>query len=715
MSSTQPKKEKLLAEFPPVSYDDWRKLVEVELKGAPFDKKMFTATYEGITLKPIYRKEDTANLPHVNSFPGFAPFVRGTRASGYVKQPWDVAQDVISSSAAEFNQSARTMATHGVSALNMVLDSATRKGMDPDSAKPGEVGVDGVSVSSLPELEQALDGLDLEKTSLNVRCGSAALPFAAVLVAFARKHQKPLTNVKGCIEADPLGCLAGQGALPQSLDSAYRELAALTAWAAKNAPQIQTFSVHSCPWHEAGGSAVQELAFVLATGVEYLREMNKRGLTVNAVAPRIRFSVTVGVNFFTEISKLRALKMLWANAIKAIGGNEAAQKLSLHVRTSRRNKTVVDPYNNMLRTTVEAFAGMLGGCDSMQVGAFDEVLRRPDDFSQRIARNSQLVLQKECNLDHVIDPVGGSWFVESLTSEIANRAWALFQEVEKKGGMAAALKEGFPQQAVTATGAERIKSVTRRKDSVVGVNQYANIKEKPLERPVFDAQGFFKSRSQQVASYRTSQEDAVSRDVLKKLEKIVAPKDSKLFETCVEAITAGATIGEVTRSVRIHETASETVTPVKFIRTAEPVEQLRAAMEAYVAKGNERPALFFCNMGALRDYKARADFSRGYLSVGGYSILSSEGFKTPEDAVAAFVKSKSKVAVICSTDPNYPTLVPPLAKGIRAANPDAYIILAGFPQDQIEAHKQAGVNEFIHIRADVCETLHKLHSKLGIE
>lgn len=717
MSSTQAQSNtgKLLAEFPPVGYEDWRKLVEVELKGAPFDKKMFTSTYEGITLKPIYRREDTASLPHVNSFPGFAPFVRGSNASGYVKQPWAVSQEISCASPTEFNQSARNYVTRGLTALNMVLDSATRNGMDPDWAKPEEVGQAGLSIATLPDLDRALDGIDLEKTSLLVRSGGAAMPFAALLVALARKRRKTPTSLRGCIEMDPLGVIAVEGRLPQSLSAAYREMAVFTRWAAESAPHLQTICVHTRCWHESGGSAVQELAFSLATGVEYLRELSKRGVSVNVAAPRIRFAVTVGVNFFTEIAKIRALRMLWSRAVAAAGGSEEAQKLSIHIRTSRRNKTVVDPYNNMLRTTVEAFAGVLGGCESMQVGAFDEILRQPDDFSQRIARNTQLILQKECNLDHVIDPVGGSYYIENLTAELANRSWTLFQEVEKLGGLYAALKVGFPQKAVAATGAERIKSVTRRKDSIVGVNQYANVKEKPLECPVVDAKAFHKRRVQQVSSHRTSMEDQDSQEVLEKLAKIVDLKDAELFEACVDAVSAGATIGELTRAIRIHDSAAEPVTPVCLFRTAEPVERLRASMDAFLAKGNERPVIFFCNMGGLKEYKARADFSRGFLTVGGYDTSAAEAFKTPEAAVAAFAKSKSTVAVICSTDDNYPALVPPLAKGLREAKPNVTILLAGYPQDHVEALKKAGVDEFIHIRADVCETLHKLHSKLGIE
>jgi methylmalonyl-CoA mutase len=486
------------------------------------------------------------------------------------------------------------------------------------------------------------------------------------------------------------------------------------------------------------------------------------------------------VNFFMEIAKLRALRMLWSRVTAALGASPASQALSLHVRTSQWNKTVYDPYNNMLRATVEAFAGVLGGCDSMQVGAFDEVFRRPDDFSLRIARNTQLVLQKECHLNHIIDPAGGSWFVENLTAELAQKAWALFQEAEKLGGMEAAMRAEFPQKAVAAMATEKIKSVNRRRDCIVGVNQYANPKEKPLARPAEDArafdeplhepgiqrasspqpsppeeerekalpqsmredlspspreeragrgaapgfmvpiharnrdEAFHKRRVRQVASHRTSLEEDQSEIVLEKLAEVVETKGADLFEACVEAVAAGATLGEITRAVRISDSPCAPVSLVCITRAAAALESLRAATDRFVAAGQQRPKAFLCNMGSLRDHKARADFSRGFLSVAGYEVLSPAGFKTPEEAAEAFAKANAKIAVICSTDDNYPALVPPLVQALRAEKPETLILLAGYPQDQ-EAHKKSGIDDFIHIRADALELLSKIHQKLGIE
>lgn len=715
MSTTEPtRKGKLLTEFAPVSYDDWRRLVQSELKDVPFEKKMVSTGYEGIPIAGLYQKSDLEGLSHVHSLPGFAPYVRGCKASGYVDGPWEVSQEIAFPSPTEFNNAARNSVSRGLNALNMVLDQATRNGHDPDWALPEQVGYGGLSIATLSDLDRALDGVDLEKTSLLVRSGASAMPFGALLAALARKRKKSLAKLKGCIEMDPLAVLAHEGRLPQSMEGAYREMAALTRWAAEQAPQLQTICVHSRAWHEAGGNAVQELAFVLAMGVEYLRAMDARGLAVDVAGPRLRFAMTVGVNFFTEIAKLRALRMLWSRAVAAAGGGEEAQRCWIHARTCHWNKTVFDPYNNMLRTTVEAFAGVLGACDSLQVGAFDEVFRKPDDFSQRIARNTQLILQKECHLDHVIDPAGGSYYVERLTAELAQRAWGLFQEVEKLGGMEAALRAGFPQQQVATTAAERLKNVGRRRDSIIGINQYANPREKRLEHPAVDTHAFHKRRVQQVASHRTGLEDDESELVLEKLAAVINKKEAALFEACVEAVGAGATLGEITRAVRISDSPCPPVKRVEITRAAARVERLREAADAYAARHGQPPQAFLCNMGPLKEHKARADFSRSFLAMGGIDAVSPPGFKSVEEAAKAFGASGCQLAVVCSTDDKYPELVPALVGALRAVNPKILIVLAGYPADQVEAHKQAGVDEFIHLRADALEVLKNIHTRLGI-
>lgn len=701
------------SEFAAPTYEEWRKEAEITLKGAPFEKKLISKTYEGIDLQPIYLRADGDKIEHAKSLPGFAPFVRGGNVLGQHLDGWEISQEFAFSTPKEFNSAVRTDLERGLTAVNIVLDKATRNGDDPDSAKVGEVGKGGLSIATLKDLQRALEGIDLARVPLFIRTGASAMPFAALLFALAKQGKKSLAELRGCIEMDPVGVISHEGSLPQSYDEAYREMAILTTWAAKNAPKLQTICVHARAWHEGGGNAVQELAFAIATGAEYLREMTKAGLDVNVVAPRIRFSITVGTQYFTEIAKLRAARILWADVVKAFGGNEESQKLTLHVRTSHRNKTVYDPYVNMLRTTVEAFAAVIGGSDSIAVAPFDEVIRTPDDFSRRIARNTQIILQKESHLDHVIDPAGGSWYIETLTDKLAQAAWKLFQEVEGKGGIRAALEAGFPQQAVAAIAKERVKAAQTRKDTILGTNMYPNAKEKPLEVRQPDLAAIHKKRSAELAEFRTSSEQSDLTSVLDKLSQLLDSAPERVLDAAIAAIISGATLGEITRTIRSRDVARPKITPVCIFRTAECYEQLRAAVEARAAEG-KRPKIFLAVMGPLKQFKARADFSAGFFQVGGFEVVyPKKGFATADEAAKAAHESGAKVAVICSTDDTYPELVPAFVKALKDGHSELTAIVAGYPTDHIEAFKQAGVDEFIHIRANCYQILTDILKKVS--
>lgn len=705
----------LLAGFPATGYAEWRSAAEEALGGAPFEKRLVTRLAEGIDLQPIYRADDIDGLEFPRSLPGFAPFVRGARASGHLGEGWEISQELTYPEPVEFNMAARHDVDRGLSGINMVLDRATRNGHDPDWAKPGDVGVWGMSVATLEDLHKALDGIDLEKVSLFVRSGSSALPFAALLVALARKRGKALEKLRGCIEMDPIGVAANEGALPHSFDQAYSEMRELLVWAAENAPGMETICVHGRPWFEGGGHAVHGLGFTLATGAEYLREMTRRGLTVDQVATHMRLALTVGSRFFVEIAKLRAARMLWARLVEVLGGSEEAQRLRIHVRTAQWNKTVFDPYVNMLRTATEAFAGVVGGCDSMQVGPFDEVVRFPDEFSRRIARNTQLILHEECRLDRVIDPAGGSWYVERLTAELAKRGWALFQEVERRGGMAAAMRAGFPQGEVAAAAAEQATKVATRSKVIVGTNQYAHQPEEPLARSGFDAAAFRKRRAAQIETYRTASDNRRNTEVMAGLSGIVEAKPGEVFEACVAAVRAGATLGEVTRTLRIQDHPDEPIPPVKVFRVAEGYERLRMAVIEHGRQAGARPKVFLAAMGPMRQHKARADFSRGFFEVGGFQVVGGAGYADADAAAMAAAESGASIVVICSTDETYPELVPPLAAAMRARLPSVALVLAGYPKDQIEGHKATGVEEFIHIRCDALDSLTRLARRVGVQ
>ena len=445
---------------------------------------------------------------------------------------------------------------------------------------------------------------------------------------------------------DPLAKLLC-GMQDKPLDAAFDELVKVQG--------RDAIAVNAQLYHNAGGNAVQELAFGLATGVEYLRQAEKRGQGVDATAARMTFVFAMGSDFFMGIAKLRAARLLWSQVVAASGGNTESQKMRIHARTSLWNQSKLDPYVNMLRDTTEAFSAVAGGADVLWVRPFDHVLRKPDDFSKRIARNTQLILAQECHFDHVADPAGGSYYVETLTAQLANAAWAIFQQIEKAGGMVKALEAGIPQQQVKAVAAKKAEAVAQRRLSLIGVNVYANATEKPLE----------------------------------------PSKEAPCKCSCNHED------GKANHPSLAH------IETLKSVRGAEPFEKLRAAVGASSKKN-----VFLANMGPLRQHKPRADFSTGFFQAGGYEVLENRGFQTVDEAAAAATASGACVVVICSTDDTYPEIVPALAAKLKAAN--LFVVVAGYPGDHLDAFKQAGVDEFIHIRANCYGVLSGIATQLGI-
>jgi methylmalonyl-CoA mutase len=696
-------------EFPPVSYADWRKAAEKALKGASFEKRLITKTYENIDLQPIYRQENLDGLPHLNGLPGFAPYVRSTTPLGFVAQSWDVAQEITYGTPAAFNAALRSDLERGQTAINLVLDHPTLHGVDADQADADEVGKGGLSVSSVADLAQALAGVDLETTPIYVQANTSALSFTALLAALVQQQGQSLAKLRGAMGMDPLGHLACYGHLPRDLAGVYDAMAQLTGWATTNAPQLQTITVQGHPYHNGGASTTQELAFALATAVEYLRTLQAHGLSIDDTAPRIRFSLSVGSNFFMEIARLRAARVLWAKIVAAFGGNAEAQKMRVHARTSAWNQTLCDAHVNLLRGTTEAFSAVVGGCDSLHVSPFDEPVRTPDEFSRRIARNTHIVLREESNLARTVDPAGGSWYVETLTDAIARQTWALFQEVEKQGGMAKALEAGWPQRQVADTAAQRAVNIAKRKDIFVGTNMYPNPKETWLEAPMVDATAIKTERAAALAICRAVADAGKKQAALAQLAQSGKPVDA-----AIQAALAGATLGEIARAARTSAQPGPTINPICAQRGTVPFERLRAAANAFATRTGQRPQVFLATMGPLAQHKGRADFATAFLGVGGFEAVYPLGFDSTDEAAEVALASGAKAVVICSTDATYPELVPPLAQKLKQANPGLTVLLAGYPIDQLDAFKAAGVDDFIHVNANCQALLSTLQQKMGI-
>ncbi len=687
-----PKALNLLEEFAPVDYATWKEAAEKLLKGAPFDKKMLTPTPEGITLQPIYRQEDLEGLEHLESFPGEFNFSRGSTDDGYLQNPWKIAQELPYGLPEEFNAAALSDMQRGQDGLNVALDIATQLGKNPDEGAVGEVGACGLSVATLEDLRKAFNDIVPEAVNISFQSGVSGLPLAALLVAWLKEEGKDAKALQGGMNLDPLGVLARCGSLPVSLDEAFADMVTLATYCKDNAPGFTAVGVSTLPYANAGASAVEELACALATGTAYLRKLMDGGLDINAAAKAIRFEFSLGANFFMEVSKLRAARILWSKIVSEFGGDREAARMKIHGRTGLWNKTVHDPYVNMLRTTTEALSGVVGGVESMHVGAFDEVIETPTTFSRRIARNTQIMLQEECELRAVIDPAGGSWFIENLTDQVAKGAWGIFQEIEKEGCICAALKSGSIQKRIAKTNDGRIKLLTQRRANLVGTNLYPNLKEKPLPKTTPD---FTEVKKKRVEALKATAKDV---DL-----STLTERDAGLIDRLAAAASQGATLGAIFTALHGGEGDKPSITALPSVRGAKIFEEMRAAADAYTQANGHGPKMFLTTLGPLRKHKLRADFTRGFFEVGGFDIEAADGYESVEDAVAGAQASGAKVTVICGTDDAYVDFVPAFCQKLKAEAPGIKVILAGYPGDNEKAYMEAGLDDYIFIKSNVYE------------
>ena len=695
-----------LDEFTPPTDEEWKAACEALLKGAPFEKKMFTKTYEGITFDPMYTRKHTEDILPKGVMPGMGDYLRGVDAAGYIGKPWGIAQACDETLPAENNELLRHEHDKGATIYHIVLDTASRAGVDARQAEA--VGDTGTSVTTVEDMHVLLTGLDLAKFPLYVYAGANAVPLLALVAAARRASGEDMAEVRGIVGADPIGALAADGKLPASLDAHYDSLAAAARWATVNAPHLRTVFVRSDVYSNGGANDVQEVASVLATATAYLRALCERGLTIDEAASQIAFAFSMGANFFLQIAKLRAVRPLWAQIVGAFGGSAEAQKMRIHARPALFFKTIYDPYVNMLRNTTEIFSGVVGGIDSFESAPFDEPIRKGDEFSRRIARNVQIMLQEEFGLLQPIDPAGGSWAVETLTRQMKEKIWAEFQRIEKEGGIVAALRAGSLQESVAAVLAARFKNADLRRDRIVGNNMYPNMTETLLETRAEDTAALKAQRTADIDAY-LSDIDVKHRD-----EALASLRQAHSVDHAVEAALAGATIAELMTAVT-EGNGAETVTAIAPHRWSERFEALRQRTEEYKAEKNDNVKIFLANMGPIPQHKARADFTTGFLQVGAFEVLGNDGFKTVEEAADAARASGADAVVICSTDATYPEIVPALAPKLHEVLPNARVFLAGAaPKDLLETYKEAGIDEYISVRANCYEILESLQKQKGM-
>lgn len=655
----------------------WRATVDAELKGASFEKKFITQTPEGVALNPLYTRADLQGVRELASRPGEAPYLRGVRPTGYKAAAWRVAQEIATDKAADFNTALRADLEGGQNAV--VLSAGGR-----------------LPLATVEDFAAALSGVDFTAIPVYFDAGADAGAAAALFLEYTRSRNQTWSKLTGSITADPLAEWAQRGTLPAKLEDLYASLTEWTVWTGTYLPTVKTIGVNAAIWADAGGTAVQELAFALAAAVEYLRALGARGVTGAEAAARIDFRFAAGPQFFSEVAKFRAFRPLWARVVASFHAEpQVAAQATVRAATCRWDKTLLDPHVNMLRVTTEALSAVLGGCDALHIAPFDEVSGTTTEFSRRIARNVHTLLAEEFGFAEVADPAGGSWYVEKLTDELARKAWALFQDIEGRGGFAAALQAGYPQQLVGKSANDKRDGIAKRRIGVIGTNLFPNLKETPLASPA--------------ASSATAVAEV----------KLPAPAKGDWPTRFAEAISLAREGGSARQIAALLAGASgqvASVTPLSFRRAAEDFEALRAASAAFAKRTGARPKVFLAKMGPVLQHKARADFSAGFFSTGGFEMVAKQSFDTAAQAAEAAVKSGAPVVVLCSTDDTYPVLVPEFAQAVKAANPKTIVVLAGLPTEAavVTAYTSAGVDEFIHIRANVYALLAKFQKLIGV-
>jgi len=661
---------KFAAEFPPATREQWRAVVDKALKGASFEKRLVTRLYEGIAVQPLYTAEDWPASGDPSGFPGFQPFTRGAHAGGAGPDGWAVLTEHSLADPKRANKAILDDLMRGATAIDLHFDRADAP---------------GIAIDTLDDLDLVLDELLLALVPLSLDAGDQAIAAVAMLAALWQRRGVAPAEAQGAFNVDPIGTLARSGSLGGSIEQALARMTELAAWTGRTYAKVTAVGVDSSPYYEAGATETQDLAAAMATGVAYLRALTAGGLTIDAALGQMSFTMAVGCDQFLSIAKLRAARRLWARIAEACGASEGARSMRLTARTARRIMSQRDPWVNMLRTTVAGFAAGAGGADSVSILPFDAALGISDDFGRRIARNIQVLLREESHVARVIDPAGGSWYVESLTDQLANAAWVEFQSIEGRGGIAAVLADGSFAGEIKASWAERQKNIARRKDPLTGVSEFPNILEEPVVR------------EPQAPRVRAKASAAHA--------PIAAIGDA------VAAFEAGAQLAAVTAALTAGAPAR--VEPLPNHRFHEDFEALRDAADRYKAATGAWPTIFLANMGTVAQHTARSTFSKNFFEAGGIQALGNNGFIEPAAAAEAFTQSGARIAILCGVDALYETHAVPFAAALKQAGVQ-HLFLAGNPGERREEYEQAGIDEFISIGADVLAVLRSTLVRSGV-
>ena len=696
----------------------WEALVEKETRGrSPAD--LAWRTPEGIDVKPLYTAADLEGMEHLDSMPGFAPFVRGPRATMYAGRPWTLRQYAGYSTAEESNAFYRRNLEAGQTGLSIAFDLATHRGYDSDHPRvTGDVGKAGVAIDSVEDMKILFDGIPLDRMSVSMTMNGAVLPVMAMYIVAAAEQGVARSALTGTVQNDILKEFMVRNTYIYPPEPSMRIVADIIAHTAREMPRFNPISISGYHMQEAGATAVQELAFTLADGIEYVRAAQRGGLDVDAFAPRLSFFFGIGMNFFMEVAKLRAARLLWADLMRELfaPSNPRSLMLRTHCQTSGVSLTSQDPYNNVVRTAVEALAATLGGTQSLHTNAFDEALALPTETSARIARNTQLILREETGITRVVDPLAGSYYVESLTAGLARAARALIDEVEALGGMTRAVAAGMPKMRIEEAAARRQASVDRGEEVIVGVNRYVSDDDADVDILDIDNTAVREAQVARIERVRAERAEAPWREALDALGACAGSGEGNLLECAVAAASARATVGEISDALERVWTRHRAVTPsISGVYGAayegdEGFARIRADVESFAREEGRRPRMLVVKLGQDGHDRGARIIATAFADLG-FDVDVGPLFQTPEEAARQAIENDVHVVGVSSQAAGHRSLVPALIDALRGLDASDIAVVCGgvIPAQDHALLRSAGVSAIYgpgaHIPAAAAEVL----------
>ncbi|CUH76534.1 methylmalonyl-CoA mutase [Tropicibacter naphthalenivorans] len=678
--------------------EDWRQLAEKELRGRAVDDLTWN-TLEGIEVKPLYTEADTKDLPHMGTLPGFGPFTRGVKATMYAGRPWTIRQYAGFSTAEESNAFYRKALDAGQQGVSVAFDLATHRGYDSDHDRVvGDVGKAGVAIDSVEDMKILFDGIPLDKVSVSMTMNGAVIPVLANFIVVGEEQGHDRSVLSGTIQNDILKEFMVRNTYIYPPEPSMRIISDIIEYTSNEMPKFNSISISGYHMQEAGASLVQELAYTLADGKEYVKTAMEAGMDIDKFAGRLSFFFAIGKNFFMEVAKLRAARMLWHRIMTDLGAqNPRSKMLRTHCQTSGVSLTEQDPYNNVIRTAYEAMSAVLGGTQSLHTNALDEAIALPTEFSARIARNTQLVLQEETGVTKVVDPLAGSYYVEKLTHDLAEAAWKLIEEVDEMGGMTKAVASGMPKLRIEETAAKRQADIDRGDDVIVGVNKYKLAKEEDLDILDIDNAKVRESQVARLEKIRATRDQAACDAALAELERR-AQEGGNLLEAAVEAARARASVGEISMAMEKvfgrHRAEVKTLAGVygAAYEGDEDFASIQKAVDQFAEDEGRRPRMLVVKMGQDGHDRGAKVIATAFADIG-FDVDVGPLFQTPAEAAQDAIDNDVHVIGISSQAAGHKTLAPQLVQELKDQGAGDIIVICGgvIPQQDYEFLYGAGV------------------------